>query len=124
LYEIDRIVSRTLGWALVTGSIVAMFVLAILALQALLAGITQGQTLATAASTLLVFAAFQPIRRGVQAIVDRRFDRPRLEAERSLAAYGDRMQQEVDLATLSRDMEETVHAALRPSSASVWIRRS
>ena len=124
LYEIDQLVSRTVGWAIATTLVVGVFVVAVLALQAALAGFTQGQTLATAASTLLAFAAFQPIRRRVQAVVDRRFDRPRVEAERSLAEHGERMQHEVDLATLSRDVEETIHAALRPASAAVWIRRS
>jgi hypothetical protein len=122
LYEIDRLVSRTLGWGLATASVVGMFVVAVLGLQAALSGITQGQTLAVAASTLLAFAAFQPIRSRVQALVDRRFDRPRLEAERSLAAYVERLQHEVDLATLTRDVEATVGATLRPSSAGLWIR--
>ncbi|HKF85612.1 MAG TPA: hypothetical protein VKB30_07490 [Candidatus Limnocylindrales bacterium] len=122
LYEIDRLVSRTLGWALATAAVVAMFVVAVLGLQAALAGITQGATLAVAASTLLAFAAFQPVRARVQAFVDRRFDRPRLEAERSLAAYGERLQHEVDLATLTRDVEGTVAETLRPTAATLWIR--
>ena len=122
LYEIDRLVSRTLGWGLATAAVIGMFVVAVLGLQAALSGITQGQTLAVAASTLLAFAAFQPIRSRVQGMVDRRFDRPRLEAERSLAAYVERLQHEVDLATLTRDVEATVGATLRPSSAGLWIR--
>ena len=122
LYEIDRLVSRTLGWGLATATVVGLFVVAVLALQALLVGITQGETLAVAASTLIAFAAFQPIRSRVQALVDRRFDRPRLEAERSLAAYGERLQHEVDLEALRRDVESTVEATLRPSSAGLWIR--
>ena len=122
LYEIDRLVSRTLGWALATAAVVSVFVIAVLALQALLAGITQGQTLAVAASTLLASAAFQPVRARVQAAVDRRFDRPRLEAERSLVAYGERLQHEVDLVALTRDVELTVRMALRPASAGTWIR--
>jgi hypothetical protein len=122
LYEIERLVSRTIGWGLATAAVIGMFVVAVLGLQAALSGITQGQTLAVAASTLLAFAAFQPIRSRVQALVDRRFDRPRLEAERSLAAYVERLQHEVDLATLTRDVEATVRATLRPSSAGLWIR--
>ena len=95
-----------------------------LALQAALAGLVQGQALAVAASTLLAFAVFQPVRARVQAFVDRRFDRPRLEAERSLAAYGERLQHEVDLRTVTRDVEETAVSALRPSAIALWIRPS
>ena len=102
LYEIDRLVSRTLGWGLATTAVVALFVVAVLALQAALSGLIQGQTLAVAASTLLAFVVFQPVRSRVQAFVDRRFDRPRLEAERSLEAFGERLQHEVDLHAVTR----------------------
>ena len=124
LYDIDRLVSRTLGWGIATAAVVAVFALVVLALQAALSGITQGQTVAVAVSTLLAAAAFQPVRQRVQAVVDARFDRPRLEAERSLAAYGDRLQQEVDIEALARDVEDTVARTLRPSSAGLWIRGS
>ena len=122
LYEIDRLVSRTLGWGLATTAVVALFVVAVLALQAALSGLIQGRTLAVAASTLLAFVVFQPVRSRVQAFVDRRFDRPRLEAERSLAAYGERLQHEVDLGAVARDVEETAISALRPSTIALWIR--
>lgn len=122
LYEIDRLVSRSLGWGIATAAVIGMFVVVVLGLQAALFHVTQGQTLAVAASTLLAFAAFQPVRSRVQAIVDRRFDRPRLEAERRLAEYGGRLQHEVDLATLTHDVETTVDATLRPASARLWIR--
>ena len=69
LYDIDRLVSRTLGWGLATATIIAVFVGAVLALQAALSGVTQSGTLAVAASTLLAFALFQPVRRRVQALV-------------------------------------------------------
>ena len=124
LYDIDRLVSRSLGWGIATATVLGVFVVVVLALQAALNGITQGQTVAVAVSTLLAAAAFQPVRRRVQAVVDARFDRPRLEAERSLAAYGDRLQQEVDIETLARDVEETVSRTLRPSAAGIWIRGS
>ena len=122
LYEIDRLVSRTLGWGLATTTVLALFVVAVLALQAALSGLIQGQAVAVAASTLLAFAVFQPVRARVQAVVDRRFDRPRLEAEQSLEAFGERLQHEVDLRTVTRDVEETAVSALRPSAAGLWIR--
>ena len=124
LFDIDRLVSRSLGWGIATAAVLAVFALAVLSLQAALNGITQGQTIAVAASTLFAAAAFQPVRRRVQAAVDGRFDRPRLEAERSLAAYGDRLQQEVDIDALARDVEDTVSRTLRPSAAALWIRGS
>ena len=86
LYDIDRLVSRSLGWGIATAMVLGVFVVVVLALQTALSGITQRQTVAVAVSTLLAAAAFQPVRRRVQAVVDARFDRPRLEAERSLAA--------------------------------------
>ena len=124
LYDIDRLVSRTLGWALATTAIVAVFVGAVLALQAALSGITQSGTLAVAVSTLLAFALFQPIRRRVQALVDRRFDRPRLEAERILAGHGERLRHETDLERIEIGVLDTVSETLRPSSATVWIRQA
>ena len=124
LYDIDRLVSRTLGWGIATATVVAVFVGAVLALQAALSGVTQSGTLAVAGSTLLAFALFQPVRRRVQAVVDRRFDRPRLEAERILAGHGERLRHETDLERIEVGVLDTVSETLRPSSATVWIRRA
>ena len=74
LYELDRLISRTIGWAIVTGILVAVFALLVVALQAALAPVTDESTLAVAASTLVAFALFQPLRRRVQQAVDRRLD--------------------------------------------------
>ncbi len=122
LYDIDRLVSRTLGWGIATAAIVVLFVGAVLALQAALSSVTQSGTLAVAASTLLAFAIFQPMRRRVQALVDRRFDRPRLEAERILAGHGERLRHETDLERIEVGVLDTVSETLRPTSAAVWIR--
>ena len=80
LYDIDRLIARTVSWALVTGTLVIVFAGVIVALQAVLVDVTQGQTVAVAASTLVAFALFQPLRRRVQSAVDRRFDRARYDA--------------------------------------------
>ena len=77
LYDIDRIISRTVSWAVVSAALVAVFIGGVLALQTVLAGVTQAQTLAVAASTLLAAVLFQPLRLRVQRAVDRRFDRDR-----------------------------------------------
>lgn len=122
LFEIDRLISRTIGWALVTGVLVAIFAVGVLALQALLAGFTQGQTLAVAASTLLAFALFQPVRRRVQTAVDRRFDRARYDGERTAAAFAERLRDQIDLASLTDDIAGVVDTALRPGKIGVWLR--
>ena len=95
LYEIDRIVSRSVGWAVVTGLLLAVFAIGVVALQALLTGVTQGQTLAVAGSTILALGLFQPVRRRVQRIVDRRFDRARYDAERTAIEFADRLRGQV-----------------------------
>ncbi len=122
LYEIDRLVSRSIGWALATTAVLGVFVLGVLAFQALLSGVTRDQGLAVAASTLLAAALFQPLRTRLQSFVDRRFDRPRIQAERTLAAYGERLQHEVDLDMIRLGVVDTVAVTLRPAAAGVWIR--
>ncbi len=105
LYEIDRIISRTIGWTLVSGVLLAVFAAMILVAQAALDRFTQGQTIAVAASTLAVFALFQPVRRRIQRVVDRRFDRARFDAERTSTAFAQRLRNEVDLATVTTDLQ-------------------
>ncbi len=122
LYEIDRIISRSIGWAIVTGLLLGAFALLILALQAALEPLTDGNTLAIAASTLIVAALFNPARTRVQRAVDRRFDRARLDGERLIETFSERLRDEVDLATISADVLTTANAAVRPSSAGLWLR--
>ena len=122
LYEIDRLISRTIGWAIVTGLLVGVILAGMLALQALLAGVTQGQTLAVAASTLVAFALFQPLRRLVQRMVDRRFDRARYDGERVATTFAEQLRQEVDLGRVSAGLLAAAHSTVRPETASVWLR--
>jgi hypothetical protein len=124
LFEIDRIISRTIGWGLVTGLLVAIYLTGVLVLQSALSRITQGQTLAVAASTLLAAAAFQPLRRRIQHLVDRRFDRARYDGERTTAAFAERLRDQVDLQTISVHLLTAVDAAVRPTGTSVWLRGS
>ena len=124
LYDIDRLIARTVSWALVTGTLVIVFAGVIVALQAILVGYTQGQTLAVAGSTLVAFALFQPLRRRVQAAVDRRFDRARYDAEHTLAAFSDRLRDEIDLASLSHDLDSTIRDAIAPRSIGIWLRET
>jgi len=124
LYEIDRIISRTIGWGLVTGVLVTIFATTVVGLQTVLASVTQTQTLAVAVSTLVAFALFQPVRRRVQTIVDRRFDRARYDGDRTAAAFAERLREQVDLAGLESDIAGVVDRALRPRTIDIWIRRS
>lgn len=123
LFEIDRIISRTISWAIVSGALVAVFAGGAVALQAVLSQVTQGQTLAVAMSTLVAFALVQPVRRRVQGAVDRRFDRARYDAERTATAFADRLRSEVDIDVVLADLRTTVRASLAPGSDAVWLRR-
>jgi hypothetical protein len=122
LFEIDRIISRTLSWAVVTGLLVAVYGAVVVALQAALVGFTQGQTLAVAGSTLVAFALFQPVRRRVQKTIDSRFDRARYDGQRTVEAFAERLQNEVDLPRLRSALLATADDAVRPARASLWLR--
>jgi|tagenome__1003787_1003787.scaffolds.fasta_scaffold20946561_2 hypothetical protein len=121
LYEIDRIVSRTIGWAIVSGVLAAVFVALVVTLQAVLAPVTRESTLAVAASTLVAFGLFQPLRRRVQRSVDRRFDRARYDGQRMADAFAERLRSEVDLATIRTSLAAAADDAVRPTSAAVWL---
>ena len=122
LYDIDRIISRTVSYAVVSGILAAVLGVAIVALQGVLAPVTQGQTLAVAGSTLLVAALFQPIRRRIQAIVDRRFNRARIDAERTVEAFAARLRDVMDLDTVRTDLASVTQDALHPEHVGIWIR--
>jgi hypothetical protein len=119
LYEIDRIVSRTLAYAIVTGLLVGVYAgLVLLSTQVF----KFHSTVAVAASTLVAAALFNPVRRRVQHAVDRRFNRARYDAERMVAAFAARLQDAVDPDAVRADLTGVVHTALEPAHASVWIR--
>ena len=122
LYDIDRIVSRTISYGLVTALLVAVFLLVNLALQGMLSSVTSNNAWAVAGSTLLAAALFTPARRRVQRAVDRRFNRARYDAERTTAAFSERMRDQVDLPTLASELDATVRQAIAPSSVGLWLR--
>ena len=124
LYEIDRIISRTVGYSLVTGILATVFVAIILVLQDGLSLVTQGDTVAVAISTLAVFVLFQPVRRRVQRAVDRRFDRARFDAERTSAAFAERLRGEMDIDAVTTDLRDTVETAIKPAELGLWLRES
>jgi hypothetical protein len=124
LYDIDKIVSRTIGYLTVTVTLAAVFAGAILAFEAVLTPLTGGNAVSVAASTLVAAALFQPLRRRVQAILDRRFNRTGYDAERTVAAFAAQLRDEVDLESLSAEVMEVVARTVAPATASLWIRRS
>ena len=122
LYDVDRVISKTFGWAIVTLSLVAVFGATVLGLQALMADFIGGQTVAVALSTVVTVAVFQPLRARVQAAVDRRFDRARYDAQRTVDALADRVRSEVDLGRLREALVLTAGEAVRPAGSAVWLR--
>ncbi len=122
LYEIDRIVSRTIGWTLTTGLVAAVFGLLIVGLQALLAPVTSESTLVVAGSTLVAAALFMPLHRRLQAAVDRRFNRSRVDAQRALEAFGVQLRDEVDLDAVSDHVVGVATQTVQPQVVGLWMR--
>jgi hypothetical protein len=118
LFDIDRIVSRTLAYAIVTGLLVGVYAGLVLLTTEVFGFRTP---VAVAASTLAAAALFSPVRRRVQRLVDRRFNRARYDAETTVAAFADRLKDSVNLDSVRADLAGTVHQALEPAHLSVWI---
>ncbi len=119
LYEIDRIISRTLAYALVTGLLIGVYAGLVLLSNDVL---SLTSPVAVAASTLIAAASFNPLRRRVQRIVDRRFNRARYDADVTVAAFAGRLQDEVDLDSVQADLAGVVTSTLEPAHLSVWLR--
>jgi len=118
LYEIDRIISRTLAYAAVTALLVGVYAGLVLLSTDVLA---LTSSVAVAASTLAAAALFNPLRRRVQRGVDRRFNRARYDADKTVAAFAGRLQDAVDLDSVQADLAGVVQQALEPAHVSVWI---
>jgi hypothetical protein len=118
LYEIDRIISRTVSYAIVTGLLAGLYAgLVLLATQVF----RVHTPAAVAASTLAAAALFNPVRRRVQRMVDRRFNRARYDADKTVAAFASRLKDAVDLDSVRADLASVVTKALEPAHVSVWI---
>ncbi len=122
LYEIDRIVSRTIGYGLVTAVLFGVFGAVNIGLQGPLNAASGNEPLVVAGSTLLVAALFNPLRARVQRAVDRRFNRARYDAERTAERFSGRLRDELDLATLAGELLRTTVAAVEPATGAVWLR--
>jgi hypothetical protein len=122
LYAIDRIISRTISYGLITAVLVGVFATLVVGLQAILARFTGGDTVPVAVSTLVVFVSFQPLRRRVQSTIDRRFQRAHYDAERTQAAFAARLRNNVDLDSLAGEVRSVVAATVAPESIGLWLR--
>ncbi len=121
LYDLDRIISRTLAYGLLTILLGGAYAGVALGLGQLLG---RDSSLAVAGATLAVAALFQPARRRIQAAVDRRFNRRRHDAARTIAAFSSRLRQQVDLDSLTAELLAVVDQTMQPTSVSLWLRPS
>lgn len=123
LYDIDRIISRTLAYTALTAVLAALYAALVLLGQALFESFARGSNLTIAVSTLAVAALFLPVRARVQGFVDRRFNRHRYDAQRTLDAFGARLREQVELDALATELRGVVGETMAPRHVSLWLRR-
>jgi hypothetical protein len=124
LYDVDRLISRSLTYAAVTVLLGAAYAGLVLAGQAVFSSFAGGSNVAIAVSTLVVAALFLPLRGRVQRFVDRRFYRRRYDATRTLEAFGALVRHEVDLEGLRADLQKVVVSTMQPAHVTVWLFRN
>lgn len=119
LYDIDRIVSRTVSYALIAGILFAVYAIGVIALQTVM---PDSGDLAVAVSTLAAVGLFTPLRRRIQDWVDRRFNRRRYDAQRVVEEFAGRLREAVELDAVTEDLTSVIAATMEPTSAGVWVR--
>jgi hypothetical protein len=123
LYNIDRIINRTLVYGLLTAALVAIYFGGIVVLQQIFVLLTgEKSTLAIVASTLLIAALFTALRRRIQSFIDRRFYRKKYDARKTLEAFSNQLRNETDLEALSDDLVGVVRETMQPAHVSLWLR--
>ena len=125
LYDIDRLINRTLVYGLLTVLLAGVYASAVLVLGQLFGGLrAEPPSWVVAGATLAVATLFQPARRRIQLAVDRRFNRRRYDAAKTIQAFSARLREELDLDTLSAELLAVVETTMQPTTASLWLRPS
>jgi uncharacterized membrane protein YdcZ (DUF606 family) len=125
LYDIDRLINRTLVYGLLTAVLGAVYAAAVLVLGQLFGGVGgDPPSWAVAGATLAVAALFQPARGRTQAVVDRRFNRRKYDAAKTIQAFSTRLRDQIDLDTVSTELLAVIDQAMEPTQASLWLRPS
>ena len=125
LYDIDRLINRTAVYGLLTASLGLVYAGAVLILGQVFGGVTEDPpSWAVAGATLGVAALFQPARRRIQAVVDRRFNRRKYNAAKTVQAFSTRLRDEIDLNALSAELLAVAHQTMQPTTAALWLRPS
>ena len=120
LYDLDRVVSRTVSYAIVTAAVLLVYVVIVTSVTRLLGS---QPTLVVAGSTLAAAALFRPLLQRVQGAVDRRFNRQKVDGQRAVAGFGARLRDEVDLGVVEHELLAVARRSLEPSTTSVWLRQ-